>query len=69
MYGQEVRWIGGRVENWSNIEANRIWDVAIMAVTWSVCLIGWLAVAYSGALVTDNRPRRNLQKFDIDSQL
>lgn len=49
--------------------ANRIWDVAIMAVTWSVCLIGWLAVAYSGALVTDNRPRRNLQKFDIDSQL
>jgi len=49
--------------------ANRVWDVAMMGVTWATCLIGWLVVAYSGALVTDNTPRRNLQQFEIDSQL
>ncbi|MFO0906044.1 MAG: NADH-quinone oxidoreductase subunit NuoH [Pirellulales bacterium] len=49
--------------------ANRAWDFAMMAVTWGTCIVGWLAVAYSGALVTDNRPRRNLQQFEIDSQL
>ena len=48
---------------------NRAWDFAMMAVTWGTCIVGWLAVAYSGALVTDNRPRRNLQQFEIDSQL
>jgi NADH-quinone oxidoreductase subunit H len=48
---------------------SRLWDLGMMAVTWATCFLGWMAVASSGTLVTDNTPRRNLQAFDIDSQL
>lgn len=48
---------------------SRLWDLGMMAVTWATCFFGWVAVASSGTLVTDNTPRRNLQAFDIDSQL
>lgn len=46
-----------------------VWDFLMMVPAWATCIAGWLAVAYSGALVTDNTPRRNLQTDDIDSQL
>jgi NADH-quinone oxidoreductase subunit H len=48
---------------------SRAWDLGMMATTWATCLIGWIAVAYSGTLVTDNRPRSDLKKYEIDSQL
>ena len=48
---------------------SRMWDLGMMAVTWGTCLVGWLLVAYSGTLVTDNRPRRNLREYEIDAQL
>lgn len=46
-----------------------LWNFLMLAPTWATCIIGWLIVAYSGTLVTDNTPRRDLQAFDIDSQL
>ena len=36
------------------------WDWVMLGPTWLTCIVGWLAVAYGGALVTDNTPRRDL---------
>ncbi|MFM7846626.1 MAG: NADH-quinone oxidoreductase subunit NuoH [Planctomycetota bacterium] len=37
-----------------------IWDLVMLGPTWLTCIVGWLVVAYTGALVTDNTPRRDL---------
>ncbi len=41
----------------------------IPAVGWGVALATWMLVAYLGPLVTDNRPRMDLQRYEIDSQM
>lgn len=43
------------------------WGLCIPAAI--TCVVAWLAVAYSGTLVSDNTARRNLQMYDLDSQL
>jgi NADH-quinone oxidoreductase subunit H len=37
--------------------------------SWVVCIVAWVAISVAGPLVADNRPRRELSPFEIDSQL
>jgi NADH-quinone oxidoreductase subunit H len=41
----------------------------MILVGWAVAIVSWVVVAWIGPLVTDNRPRLDLQKYGIDSQL
>ena len=43
------------------------WALAIPA--WLLCGAAWVVVAYAGNLVTDNRPRRDLNSFEVDAQV
>jgi NADH-quinone oxidoreductase subunit H len=43
--------------------------VIAIAVGWVVLIGGWLMVAVSNPLVTDNRPRRDLSVAEIDAQI
>lgn len=47
-------------------EANRF---VVPLVGWSVAILSWLVVAWLGPLVTDNRPKMDLQRYGVDSQL
>jgi NADH-quinone oxidoreductase subunit H len=49
--------------------SSRAWQLGLMVPAWLTCIVAWLIVAWAGPLVTDNAPRRNLQLFDVDSQL
>jgi NADH-quinone oxidoreductase subunit H len=40
-----------------------------VAVGWVVLIGGWMGVAISNPLVTDNRPRRNLSSAEVDAQI
>ncbi|MBW3596290.1 MAG: NADH-quinone oxidoreductase subunit NuoH [Planctomycetes bacterium] len=40
-----------------------------VAIGWTVCIAGWLAVAWAAPLAGDNRPRRELRPYGIDSQV
>ena len=44
-----------------------IWIVCL--VGWGVMLVGWAVVAMARPLITDNRPRAALGRFEIDSQI
>lgn len=48
---------------------NILLDWALVIPAWLVCGAAWLAVAYAGNLVTDNRPRRDLHPYEIDPQI
>lgn len=43
--------------------------VIAIAVGWTVLIAGWLGIAISNPLVTDNRPRRDLSVAEIDAQI
>jgi NADH-quinone oxidoreductase subunit H len=36
---------------------------------WGICIGAWVAISIAGPLVADNRPRRELNSFEIDSQM
>lgn len=36
---------------------------------WGICIGAWVAISVGGPLVADNRPRRELNPFEIDSQI
>jgi NADH-quinone oxidoreductase subunit H len=40
-----------------------------VAAGWAVLLVSWTLVALSRPLITDNRPRHALQRYEIDSQI
>jgi NADH-quinone oxidoreductase subunit H len=44
-------------------------DWLLVPMAWAVCLAGWLAVAYAAPLTSDNRPRRGLQPYRVDTQI
>lgn len=41
----------------------------VILIGWAVAIGSWVVVAWIGPLVTDNRPRMDLQPYGIDSQL
>ena len=41
----------------------------VLLIGWAVAIGAWVAVAWLGPLVTDNRPRMDLQQFGVDNQL
>jgi NADH-quinone oxidoreductase subunit H len=43
--------------------------VIALVVGWAVLIGGWLAVAFTNPLVTDNRPRRDLSPAEVDAQI
>lgn len=43
--------------------------VIAIAVGWAVLIAGWLGIAISNPLVTDNRPRRDLSLAEVDAQI
>jgi NADH-quinone oxidoreductase subunit H len=55
---QHPSWLGDRL--------TMAWACAI---GWMVALGGWIAVAVSRPLIADNRPRLQMERFEIDSQI
>jgi hypothetical protein len=45
------------------------WTVGIIVTSWIVFAVAWFITAASNPLVADNRPRRNLSRFEVDSQI
>jgi NADH-quinone oxidoreductase subunit H len=43
-------------------------QLVVPLVGWSVAIVSWLVVAWLGPLVTDNRPKMDLQRYGIDTQ-
>jgi len=43
--------------------------LALIAAAWIICVGGWLGMAAMGPLVADNRPRKAMKKYEIDSQI
>lgn len=48
---------------------NVIWDWSLVLPGWVACIAAWIAVAYSGTVVTDNSPRQDLDVTAIDQQV
>ncbi len=44
-------------------------QLGLIAASWGVCIVAWLVMAAAGPLVADNRPRTDMQKYEIDSQI
>ncbi|MCB9875228.1 MAG: NADH-quinone oxidoreductase subunit NuoH [Planctomycetaceae bacterium] len=44
-------------------------DLLCVAVAWVICIVAWVGISFAGPLVADNRPRADLNPFDIDSQI
>jgi NADH-quinone oxidoreductase subunit H len=55
----------------ANISGGEGWGYEMLqaAASWVVCALAWFAVAYLRPLVTDNRARRDLNPYGIDSQV
>ncbi|HEX5104659.1 MAG TPA: complex I subunit 1 family protein [Pirellulaceae bacterium] len=50
-------------------ERSLAWTLGIVAASWLVFGLAWIAVSLSNPLVTDNRPRGNLSPAGIDPQI
>ncbi|MBI2478664.1 MAG: NADH-quinone oxidoreductase subunit H [Planctomycetia bacterium] len=44
-------------------------ELLCAAVAWGVCIAAWVGISLAGPLVAANRPRLDLDAFDIDPQL
>jgi NADH-quinone oxidoreductase subunit H len=55
----------------ANITGGGGWGYEMLQLLacWVVCGAAWLAVAYARPLVADNRPRRDINSYRIDSQV
>jgi hypothetical protein len=43
--------------------------LVLILVSWGVCIGAWLAVSFLGPKIADNRPRRDLAQWEVDSQV
>ena len=50
-------------------ESSLAWTIGIIAASWLVFGVAWIATSLSNPLVTDNRPRRDLSAAGVDSQI
>jgi NADH-quinone oxidoreductase subunit H len=48
-------------------ESSFTWTLGIIAAGWAVFGVAWLVTSLANPLVTDNRPRRDLQPLEVDS--
>lgn len=44
-------------------------ELLCAAIAWGVCIVAWVGISFAGPLVADNRPRLDLDPFDVDSQV
>ena len=44
-------------------------ELLCAAVAWGVCIAAWVGISLAGPLVADNRPRLDMDSFDIDPQI
>jgi len=59
----------GEVRAWYDPKfADRFWEWGLALPNWVTLVLGWLAVAYSGTLVTDNRPQRTSRGSDSHAE-
>lgn len=56
---QHVGWFGGLFDS----------RLAVVIMGWVVAITSWVAVAMLAPLVTDNRPRLDMEKQGIDPQI
>lgn len=56
-----------QVIGWIGSDGRASWIIAL--VGWGIAFAAWMVVAWLGPLVTDNRPRMDLQPYEIDTQL
>ncbi|QDU27108.1 NADH-quinone oxidoreductase subunit 8 [Anatilimnocola aggregata] len=57
------------LRHWYAPDGSLNWTLLTIALGWVVLVVGWLGVAISNPLVTDNRPRRDLSSVEVDSQI
>ncbi|WP_425615866.1 NADH-quinone oxidoreductase subunit NuoH [Anatilimnocola sp. NA78] len=57
------------LQHWYAPNGSLNWTLLGMVVGWVTLIGGWLAVACSNPLVTDNRPRRDISTAEVDSQI
>jgi NADH-quinone oxidoreductase subunit H len=50
-------------------ETNTVLGLVLILVSWGVCIGAWLAVSFLGPKIADNRPRRDLAQWEVDSQV
>jgi NADH-quinone oxidoreductase subunit H len=44
-------------------------QIVCALAAWGICIGAWMAISFAGPLVADNRPRRDMHPFDVDSQV
>jgi NADH-quinone oxidoreductase subunit H len=50
-------------------QTNTMLSLVLILVSWGVCIGAWLAVSFLGPKIADNRPRRDLAQWEVDSQV
>jgi NADH-quinone oxidoreductase subunit H len=53
----------------ADVRGDRTSLLLTCVIGWAVLLVSWIAVAWLAPLVTDNRPRTDLEEFGIDPQI
>lgn len=51
------------------LQQSTTFNIVTAVVAWAVCIGGWTVIAIIGPLVADNRPRRELEALDLESQI
>jgi hypothetical protein len=41
----------------------------VAIVGWIVAAVGWITVAAAAPMIADNRPRMDLGRYEVDSQI
>jgi NADH-quinone oxidoreductase subunit H len=44
-------------------------QLTLIAASWAVCIVAWVAVSFAKPVIADNRPRRDLEPVNITSHL
>ncbi len=45
------------------------WGLGVIALSWGTAIVAWFVTSLSGAVMSDNAPRRNLDLYEVDSQI
>jgi len=50
-------------------ETNTLLGLLLILASWGVCIVAWVTVAIFGPRIADNRPRRDLARWETESQV